>query len=729
VANLIEETTRYIFDAFEVDVASGEIFKKGFRIKIQSQPFKILCILLEKPGLVVTRDELQLRVWGPDTVVDFDHSLAAAINKLREALGDSAEHPRYIETLARRGYRFVAPVSTTNPAEPPLAPPVPTMIPAPIPPPAVVAPVPDLIVRSRYSIASIPLPAAVVTALLFLGMGLVFGGFHSDRNIHPTPPHITAVTTNGALSLPSLFETEGFSPIVTDGVRLFASSQRSGRRQLLAIPLTGGGSTVIQLPSEVASARIADLSPDGTRLLLRSNISRDSEQPLWIASTMGGSARRVGSILAQDATWMPDGASVLYAAGSALYTFRLSDNTSALYAKIPGRAFWMRWSPDGKRLRFTIVDPISHSGSLWELPQGGSEAKPLLRGWHGLATECCGVWAADGKSFIFQSYQEGATNLWRLAGSSTEYPEQLTDGPLEYMSPVATRSGDGIYFLGKNTQTNNERYEVKTHTFVRGDELLRDALRITYSRDGRWVAWTSGDGTVWRCRVDGSEQLQLTPPGMTAFLASWSPDGRSLATMARKAGEAWHLYLLPVNGGQPQLLLNDGRNAADPSWSPDGKSLAFGRTDDAMGKETSARTVSILSLETGAVEALRGSDGLFSPRWSPDGRFLVALTLDGREARVFSFGDQSWTKLPVESAADPVWSADSKSLWIQQFADPHFSVVRVGIPEMKVQETVQLARSDSDVLAVYLSGLTPEGDLLTRAQTNTGNLYVLSIKH
>src|SRR6202012_3100091 len=87
-----------------------------FRIKLQTQPFKVLTCLLERPGQVVTREELQLRLWGRDTVVDFEHSIGTAINKIREALGDAAESPRYIETLARRAYRFIAPVSLVEPA-------------------------------------------------------------------------------------------------------------------------------------------------------------------------------------------------------------------------------------------------------------------------------------------------------------------------------------------------------------------------------------------------------------------------------------------------------------------------------------------------------------------------------------------------------------------------------------------------------------------------------------
>src|SRR3984885_5431851 len=106
--------SKLTFGLFEVDLESGELWKSGFRVKLQSQPFKVLAALLERPGQVVTREELQLRLWGRDTVVDFDHSLGTAINKIREALGDSADTPRFVETLARRGYRFLAPVKVIS---------------------------------------------------------------------------------------------------------------------------------------------------------------------------------------------------------------------------------------------------------------------------------------------------------------------------------------------------------------------------------------------------------------------------------------------------------------------------------------------------------------------------------------------------------------------------------------------------------------------------------------
>ena len=102
------------FGTFEMDLRAGELRKQGMRIKLQEQPFRVLTVLLQRPGEVVTREELRNQNWPSDTFVDFDNSLNTAINKLREALGDSAENPRFIETLPRRGYRFLVPVTSAD---------------------------------------------------------------------------------------------------------------------------------------------------------------------------------------------------------------------------------------------------------------------------------------------------------------------------------------------------------------------------------------------------------------------------------------------------------------------------------------------------------------------------------------------------------------------------------------------------------------------------------------
>ncbi len=109
---------RYRFGIFEVDAATGELRRKGIRVKLNAQPFQVLLMLLERPGQLLARDEISRELWTDGTFVDYEHGVNSAVNRIREALGDTANNPRFVETLARRGYRFVAPVERITPAEP-----------------------------------------------------------------------------------------------------------------------------------------------------------------------------------------------------------------------------------------------------------------------------------------------------------------------------------------------------------------------------------------------------------------------------------------------------------------------------------------------------------------------------------------------------------------------------------------------------------------------------------
>src|SRR5580704_1499650 len=121
---------RYRFGAFEVDAATGELRRQGTRIKLNAQPFQVLLMLLERSGDLLTREEISRNLWPDGTFVDYEHGVNSAVNRIREALGDTAANPRFVETLARRGYRFVAPVERISPAEAPPDPAVPEVKPA-----------------------------------------------------------------------------------------------------------------------------------------------------------------------------------------------------------------------------------------------------------------------------------------------------------------------------------------------------------------------------------------------------------------------------------------------------------------------------------------------------------------------------------------------------------------------------------------------------------------------
>jgi Tol biopolymer transport system component/DNA-binding winged helix-turn-helix (wHTH) protein len=725
---LLIVNVRLTFGLYEVDLQAGELWKAGFRIKLQTQPFKVLAALLERPGQVVLREELQERLWGKDTVVDFDHSLGTAINKIREALGDSAENPRFIETLSRRGYRFIAPVGVLEPAQEPQA--------------SIVVPDrlheletvgPELL---DFAEPTTPAKAEVVPwakrrslwAAVVVGIVSAWvAGFFVGSRATTTPPHITQITHNGHLA-PSIDNLENLAAVATDGVHLFAATIDEGHSLISAISLSGGAMAPLSIPSEVAGPTLGDISPDGSRLLLRDHLSPESEQPLWVVPTIGGTALRVGDMLAHDATWMPDGNGVLYANGNDLYLTQLNGENPTRYARLPGRAVWLRWEPNGRLLRFTIVDPLAHTLSLWQITSTNRTAKRILSDFSKPSTECCGIWTSDGQAFVFQSSHGGNADLWRLSGESTSTPVRLTDGPLQFQSPVAARSGSRIFFLGANARSELETVS-GTGELVPVKGFLESAVRVDVSRDGRWVAWTDSNGQLWRARSDGTEKLQLTPDSLNVFLAHWSPDGSRLALMAREPGKAWQIYLIGAKGGDLQPLLQEQRNAGDPSWSPDGKSLVFGRVNDAMGKENASRKLEILHIQSGQIEAVPDSDGLFSPRWSPNGRYIAALSLDQRHVRLYSVASHTWTTLGVASGADPVWSADSRYLFVHASLDPVQPIDRISIPDGHVEQIVRLADSrTNDAVDYVFGGLTMDNRPLIRARVFTGDFYSLDLK-
>jgi Tol biopolymer transport system component/DNA-binding winged helix-turn-helix (wHTH) protein len=733
---------RLSFGLYEIDLQTGELWKAGFRIKLQGQPFKVLTTLLEKPGQVVTREELQARLWGKDTVVDFDHSLGTAINKIREALGDSAENPRFIETLARRGYRFIAPVGVVEPLPeapgetafdhaathlvvPPRVSPMPNGL-------ALADPRPFTAERSVAATTSVPRPRTSrlllwssigVTALAACAAGYYLG----SSSAVTTPPHITQITHNGHLS-PSVDSMENLAAATTDGVHLYAATIDGGHSILSAISISGGLVEPINIPSEVASPALGDISPDGSRLLLRDHLSPESEQPLWVVPTTGGSALRVGGVHAHDATWMPDGNGILFANGNDLFLTHLSSQQPAHYASLPGRAFWLRWEPNGKLLRFTILDPISHTLSLWQITPADRTPRRILVGFNQPAAECCGVWTANGRTFVFQSSKGGNNDLWELSGLSTSNPTRLTDGPLEFESPIAARSGNRIFFMGADSRSELESLSPAGDLIpVKG--FLSNAVRVDYTRDGKWVVWTDTSGQLWRARSDGTEKLQVTPDNLSAFLARWSPDSSRLAVMAREPGKAWQIYITSANGGDFKPLLHERRNAADPSWSTDGKSIVFGGTNDTMGNDNATRTLNIVDVATGALQVIPGSKGLFSPRWSPDGRYIAALSLDQRQVRLYTVATQTWITLAVTSGADPIWSPDSHFLFIHASLDPAQPIDRVSIPDGHVDEIVRLADSrEHDAVDYVFGGLTLDNRPLISARIFTGNFYSLDLK-
>ena len=358
---------------------------------------------------------------------------------------------------------------------------------------------------------------------------------------------------------------------------------------VLAVALAANGEiSYFRLPSEIGAPLIGSLSPDGSKLVVRGHLQAEPEQPIWIVPTLGGDARRVPNVLAHDATWMPDGQRLLVASGNDLTIVGADGSDARKLLTTASLAFWLRWSPDGKRLRFTLRDPKRQTAELWEVAADGSNPHALLPGWSQPASECCGSWTPDGEDFVFQSSHSGHSEIWALRErpwyKADREPRQITNGPLDYQAPGTAPGSDRIYFIGANLAIRIAPRDARGFTaFTALDQNLSAADLAQYSPDGKWIAWhNASDNSLWRSRIDGSERIELTTPPLRIFTMKWSPDNRRLAVMAEEPGKPWKIYLIDAEGGKLIPVLNEDRNEADPDWSPDGQSIVFGRLPDRM---------------------------------------------------------------------------------------------------------------------------------------------------
>jgi len=287
-----------------------------------------------------------------------------------------------------------------------------------------------------------------------------------------------------------------------------------------------------------------------------------------------------------------------------------------------------------------------------------------------------------------------------------------------------------FFFIGTDARSELLEYFSSNRSFLPFGDTLPTANRVAFSRDGKWMAWIStDDNTLWRSRVDGTEQVQLTGQPMEVFMMQWSPDGRQLAFMAREPGKVWQIYVIGADGGDLHRLLTEDRNEADPDWSPDGRQIVFGRVPALMGETAESKSISLLDVATGKITMIPGSQELFSPRWSPDGRYIVALSLDMMRLMLYDTAVHRWQPLLQQSAADPVWSSDSKSLFFHTYLQKSQTIYRVTVPGGKSEQVTDLRDLHfADVLDYQFAGITPRNTPLVNASMSTANIYFIDLQ-
>ena len=486
--------------------------------------------------------------------------------------------------------------------------------------------------------------------------------------------------------------------MVTDGSRIYFSSYPDLSARLYQVSATGGDT--VQVETSIPGPYVFDISPDRSELLVGGCKAGQptSDCSLWTLPVRGGSPHPLGGIAASDATWSPDGKRLAYVKESGLYQVKTAGSESEKIVSMAAdeTISWPRWSPDGTRLRFT-VSTQANGTSLWEVSADGRNLHPLFSGWNSPPSECCGSWTPDGRYFLFQSDRGGNTNIWAIREGrsilrkANYQPVQLTTGPTS--AETAVPSPDNRKLLVTTARLGElVRYDSASQEFAPFLSGM-SATGVNFSRDGKWMTYVAyPEHTLWRSKVDGSERLQLTLPPLYVLQPRWSPDGTRIAFAALEADKPWNIYVISANGGSLEQPVPGDHRGSDPNWSPDGNKLLFGYRPSEEGTGPGTLNLKIVDLRSHAISTIAGSNEMWSPRWSGDGRHIVAFSRAADRLMLFDVNGQKWTQIAKTHASYPEWSRNGDYVYFlaQSRGEPATVIFRVRISDHKVEQVASL---------------------------------------
>jgi Tol biopolymer transport system component/DNA-binding winged helix-turn-helix (wHTH) protein len=664
------------FGVFEADLQTGEMRKHGVRLRLQEQSFRILAALLELPGELVTRDQLIQSLWPDGRVVDYDRGLNAAMTRLRQVLLDSADQPKYIETVAGRGYRFIAPVEAAANGH---------LLPRP-------ETIPTSPPKSR-----VPVWAA---------LGIVFAATLAWALwVARRPPARVSIRPNTMVRLTSdsgLTTTPALSP---DGTLLAYASDRSGEGNLdIWIQQTGGGDPV-RLTFGKTDNEAPVFSPDGRKIAFHSK--RDGGG-IDVIPALGGEPVRLATG-GDRPRFSPDGKWLAYSVGSTLSAgnsgFFQTPGASRIFV-IPATGGAARelctdfassafplWTPDGNHILFLgnrdpqlwtePVGPLPGDLKLdwWVRPLQGGAAIPTgtaravkEAGFTGLS-QVPQLWLPDEDGVLFSGPVGDTRNLWVMPISRATWkvsqPYRLTSGTTRETYPSI--AGGKLVFASVNEAVDVWAVPVDANKGMpagASERLTEDAALHTYpavSPDGKLVAFSSnraGNRDVWLKELTGQrKETQLTNAPTPEFYPSFSPDGSKLIYRAMEDRKPVY-YIRSLSDGSLTRVCEGCSEVA--GWSSDASRLLCVRCSNVR--------IGLLDLASGERRDITDSSTftLWNARFSPDDRWISFNASSQAHSRIFvarfptgvPVPESQWIPITTEDWADnPRWSPDGNSLY------------------------------------------------------------------
>jgi len=638
------------FGPFEVDLHTHELWKFGTRLRLVGQPFEILAFLLGRRGELVTREDLRTRLRPADTFVDFNHGLNAAVNKLREALSDSAENPRYIETLPRRGYRFIAKVEWLDAKAAGL----PTTAPDDAPPPSDPLPPPE---QSEVSLDLAQTPAleerpsrrgfprylmgAGVLFTLLLATALIWKAVSGDKTAASTRPFVER--TRPLLSI-SDTAAPAFSP---DGNSVAFVRERSSGGEAGIYATAVGSDQLVELTNNdddccpvwspdgrwIAFSRVhdhqysihlesahgeAEQKEKTEKAIVTESSAFKLTSSISIERTLdtGGIAPRRGEI-----DWSPDGKSIAFAGPDGIYLRALDHSGVRRITETPplSEDWGPSFSPDGKKVLFVRDHQLDLSNEIRSVSATGGD-------WTHIFSEPGRIaspprWSFDGKSVIFSSNRTGHPALWRVALDARDSAVQISEAGSPAWDPAVSRLGYRLAYerllrsLSIWQMNLTDSHDQHPYLIVSSTSDTDQGPGPQFSPDGQKLAYMSdrsGTMEIWISNRDGSNPFQLTAVG-GAGTPRWSPDSQTIVFDITTPNGS-KIVSMNLHGGAPQMLTPDAFHNVCPSWSRDGKWIYFASQhsgDFQVWKIPASGGTPVQVTQHGGHAALESLDGMF----------------------------------------------------------------------------------------------------------------------
>jgi len=675
----------------ELDRRTGELWRNGQRLLLPDQPFRVLDALVRQPGVLVTREELQRELWPDGTFVDYEHSLNAAVKRLRELIGDSATAPLFIETVPRRGYRFIAPVED-GAAPPEQA--VPAIV-EPAVPAAVEPENPINAPRPPASTSTWRKPGAVSPVAAMAALAAIASIYWLAPTRVADPPRgappVRLTTASGVNADPALS---------WDGTLMAYASGRTGAGHLDIWVQKIGGSSPIRLTTAEGDESDPSFSRDGAEI-----VYSQRNMGLFVIGSLGGNRRLiVETPWARTPRFSPDGRSIVYWTGfpafvvsggipgalGSMFIVPAAGGAPRILQTHLASARYPIWSADGSRILFLGEEDPDQKAHDWYVigPEGGQAIKTgafeTMRA-AGLQTRfpMPGAWIPSGDMVIFASNESDSSNLWQIpinpaSGRVTGPAEPLTFGTAIERQPTVS-AGGRIVFTSVSENVDIWRLPLDPRTGVATgapERLTHDAasdrLR-NVSTDGRRIVFISsrtGWDEVWLKDLDSGQERRVTHAGVDD--ASGSPDGAKVA-FSRRDGAASRIDLIDIDGGVPVKLCEQCDSPSD--WSPEGSRILFNR-----GRPSRLELVEIPSGQSRTLVA-HPHWSVQLPRFSQDGGWVAFHTANSPNVRQVyavpvsrsgAVTPEHWVPIVTDHGCHPSWSVDGSLLFHFSFRDGAF---------------------------------------------------------